>query len=202
MSESQCEASVGENVELGRGCIWAEVVADSISINNDRLTTFRLHYPRFIHSEVMTHRMFSRNASSSRAIPVRTMLEGIMANPAKPIHWGANQPGMQAEVESDNLVTDELGHSHNKEDYWDEMAQQACQYADNLAQAGYHKQIVNRLTEPFQFMNVVLTGTDFDNFFWLRCHLNTFQHRMSISSPHLPFVSLEANPNEAFLHQI
>ena len=80
----------------------AKIVCDSMSQRtNIRLTTLQLVYPRFIHSEFMTHRVFSRNASSSRAIPVNKMLEQVRNNPAMPCHWGKNQPGMQAENELD-----------------------------------------------------------------------------------------------------
>jgi len=76
--------------------ISAEVIADSISPDGVRITTFELEYPRFIHAELMTHRAFSRNAASSRAIPVARMIELVKENPAMPNHWGKNQPGMQA----------------------------------------------------------------------------------------------------------
>ena len=84
--------------------ISAKIVADSVSGHGIRLTTMELNYPRFIHSEFMTHRMFSRNAASSRAIPIEKMLEQVQENPAMPIHWGKNQPGMQAREECNNLV--------------------------------------------------------------------------------------------------
>ena len=82
--------------------ISAKIVADSISTQGIRLTTMELSYHRFIHSEFMTHRMFSRNAASSRAIPVEKMLKQVKENPAMPIHWGKNQPGMQAKEEITN----------------------------------------------------------------------------------------------------
>ncbi len=147
----------------GKGNIWAEVVCDSVNVWGDRVTTFRLHYPRFIHSEFMTHRMVSKNASSSRAIPVHKQLDTVKNQPAMPIHWGKNEPGMQANTEGDAL------HGEN-------MWRDACGEAVNVATdmwddgKGYHKQIVNRLTEPYTFMNVVATATDWENFFWLRYH--------------------------------
>ena len=79
--------------------ITATIVADSISPQGIRLTTLQLRYPRFIHAEVMTHRMFSRNASSSRAIPVAKMIEDLRRDPAMPVFWGSNKPGMQAGTE-------------------------------------------------------------------------------------------------------
>src|SRR5690606_35372760 len=77
----------------------AIILADSISPTGKRITTFQLRYPRFIHSELMTHRVFSRNASSSRAIPVAKMIAQVRNDPAMPIHWGANQSGMQAKAQ-------------------------------------------------------------------------------------------------------
>ena len=91
------------------GQMEVKVIADSISESGKRITTFQLKYPRFIHSEVMTHRVFSRNASSSRAIPVKKMIEQVRNNPAMPIHWGANQSGMQAKNELNECFRKEVG---------------------------------------------------------------------------------------------
>ena len=67
--------------------IEAKIVADSINKQGDRITTFLLTYPRFIHSELMTHRMFSRNSASSRAIPFEKMVKDVLENPFIPIAW-------------------------------------------------------------------------------------------------------------------
>ena len=82
--------------------IEANILLDSISPSNKRLTTWILTYPLIIHAEVMTHRVFSRNASSSRAIPTSKMLESVKKNPFIPVHWGKNQGGMQANEQLDN----------------------------------------------------------------------------------------------------
>ena len=166
----------------GLGNIWAEVVCDSISPWGDRVTTFRLHYHRFIHSEFMTHKMISKNASSSRAIPVHKQLAQVQANPATPIHWGLNEPGMQASAEG-SIVLPHVGIDGymnegedkqyvNGEHAWLAAANSASDYASTLWKGGkgYHKQIANRIAEPFTFMNVVATATDWENFFWLRFH--------------------------------
>lgn len=158
-----------KNAVQGTGNIWASVVADSISPWNDRLTTFRLHYPRMIHSEFMTHRMFSRNAASSRAIPVYRMIEQVVNNPAMPIYWGENQAGMQAGgVINTNVLLKDCDVTNDE--CWVHAANSAAYYAKALHNAKYHKQVVNRLLEPFQFMNTVVSATDINNFFWLRCH--------------------------------
>lgn len=144
--------------------ISAEVIADSISPKGHRITTFRLIYPRFVHSEFMTHRLFSRNSSSSRAIPVQVMLDQIRSTPAYPVHWGRNQSGMQAKEELDSANI-----AHCKA-LWRNASHIAADYAQAMADLGLHKQVSNRLVEPFQMMNVILTATEYHNFFHLRNH--------------------------------
>ena len=162
----------------GKGGIYAKVVCDSIQ-NGIRLTTFELRYPRFILAELNTHRVFSRNSSSSRAIPVKRTIEQVTTDPAMPIHWGKNQPGMQAAEESDaKLIWTELhddgynlkDFSHTPKEMWQLAAKDAAHKAEVFSEGGYHKQIVNRLLEPFQFMKTVLTATEWENFFHLRDH--------------------------------
>lgn len=179
--------------------IRAEIIADSISKEGKRLTTFKLRYPRFIHAELMTHRMLSRNASSSRAVPVAKLLEEVRDDElrAQPIHWGMNQKGMQAAVENESLVPlrmvafPEEGKTYHGDygvviipyhggaitnvevsiqDAWREAAHRAADMAEAMDLAGYHKQIVNRVLEPFTHINVVVSATEWDNFFGLRLH--------------------------------
>lgn len=161
----------------GKGNIVARIIADSASsVNGKRITTFELEYHRFIHAEFMTHRLISRNSASSRAIPVKRMIELVKENPAMPIHWGKNQTGMQAkgegyaDVELCNYLAGGWQNSEDREGAWNVAVEQSCIVADAFAEAGYHKQIVNRLTEPFQMMKVVATATEWDNFFHLRKH--------------------------------
>lgn len=144
--------------------IHAKIIADSISDEGDRLTTLQLIYPRFIHAELMTHRVFSRNASSSRAIPVKKMIDMVRNNPAMPIHWGKNQPGMQA---NEQLVGSHLTHA---KDLWLQAANSAATIAEQMMNIGLHKQVANRILEPFQHIQVVLTATEFDNWNELRAH--------------------------------
>lgn len=144
--------------------ISATVIADSISPAGIRLTTFQLRYPRFIHAELMTHRVFSRNASSSRAIPVAKMIEDLRRDPAMPIYWGSNKPGMQAGAELE--MHDLLGVKC----VWIAAMEDAIAHAETLMNAGLHKQIANRILEPWAHINVVVTATDWENFFTLRRH--------------------------------
>ena len=77
----------------------AKIILDSVGPNDARLTTFELTYPRMVHAELMTHRMFSRNSASSRAIPTEKLLARIEEDPVLPVWWGKNQSGMQAREE-------------------------------------------------------------------------------------------------------
>ncbi len=158
--------------------ISAKIIADSLSPTGKRITTFELEYPRFIHAELMTHRVFSRNAASSRAIPVEKAIGLVLENTARPTHWGKNQPGMSAKEECENSVvlttnvrdTDPSTREFSREDAWDIARGNAISVAKAFSCAGYHKQIVNRLLEPFTHIKVVVTATEFDNWFWLRKH--------------------------------
>ena len=153
---------VYKSIIEGKSGIIARVVADSTSPEGKRITTFELEYPRFIHSELMTHRLFSRNAMSSRAVPIKKMIEQVKSSPAMPVHWGRNQPGMQAKEEHGNVEA--------CKNAWKHIAKTMAEGAEVLDDNGLHKQVVNRILEPFQMMKAIVTATEYDNFFWLRVH--------------------------------
>lgn len=147
------------------------------------LITLHARYPRFIHSELMTHRVFSRNARSSRAVPIAKMIEEIKSNSVVPQHWGKNQAGMQAFDECANVVSfdgfDGLKYTTitgTREQMWNVARDAALRAAEGFMNAGYHKQLVNRLLEPFMWIDTLITATDFDNFFELRCHQDAEPH--------------------------
>lgn len=142
--------------------INARIVEDSIATNGKRLTTFVLTYPRFIHSELMTHRAFSRNAASSRAIPFRRMVEMIQENIAMPIKWGAAQKGMQS--------GDEIENAYQAIEIWRRASIDAVFHAQSLDSLGVHKSISNRLLEPFAHMTTIVSATEWYNFYSLRAH--------------------------------
>lgn len=144
--------------------IRATMLADSISQQGKRLRTWECVYPRFIHAEMMTHRMFSRNAASSRAIPVKRMMQSIIEDTAMPIHWGKNQPGMQARAE---LHEED---KHRAYLAWVAARNAAIDHASYLDAVGAHKQIVNRILEPFMHMKAVFSATEMENFWALRRH--------------------------------
>lgn len=141
-----------------------KIVLDSIA-NGKRLVTFQLTYPRYIHAELMTHRVFSRNASSSRAIPAAKLIENSLKNAVYPIRWGKNQAGMQASMEdlsdNDSIAAKEI---------WDEMMIACANGVRALSELGLHKQWANRPLEWFGTISVVVTATEWDNWFELRDH--------------------------------
>lgn len=165
--------------------------------------TIRLRYPRIIHGEIMTHRVFSRNARSSRAVPVRTMLLETTTIPFIPWHWGANQKGMQASEECNETVWIQsalmplngyaYGHSSDwdgeitektgvlREDAWLIARDRAVQSAEAFMDAGYHKQNVNRLLEPFSWIDTLITATDWENFLHLRDHKDAEPHLQDLA---------------------
>ena len=171
--------------------VSAKVIKDSISPAGVRITTLELEYPRIIHSELMTHRVFSRNSASSRAIPVSKVIELVESNPAMPVHWGKNQAGMQAKEELDDL---------NKEavrQLWLEAAKQAISVAKVMADIGAHKQVVNRILEPFQHMKVVVTSTEWANWDWLRDHPDA-DPTIHALAKEMKRVRSESTPEELF----
>ena len=143
--------------------IKATVIQDSVAAGI-RITTLELEYPRFIHAELLTHRQFSRNSASSRAIPVDKMLDHIKQHPAIPVYWGKNMPGMQSkeELEGTHLAQAKLA--------WSNAVESAVFHSKEMLDAGLHKQYANRNTEFAQTTKTVVTATEWDNWFWLRDH--------------------------------
>lgn len=188
--------------------IKAKIIADSVPYDNRfplllharRLVTFELTYPRYIHAEIMTHRVFSRNAQSSRAIPVKRRLERVRKDPVMPIRWGANQRGMQAR-------DDTVERPEKCRAIWELAASDAANAAEDLMTQGLHKQWANRLLEPFDTITTIVTSSDWGNFFGLRCHpdaqpefqnlawkmadlyFNSFPTNLGPGAWHLPYVS-------------
>lgn len=181
--------------------ITAEIIADSVNPNGERITTFELEYPRFIHSELMTHRDFSRNAASSRAIPIKKMLQLVRSNMAVPIHWGAKQSGMQADNQLQGFKRTLARTTWKLTGF---IVSYMVQLLDLI---GLHKQVANRMLEPWSHIKVVVTTTKYDNWFTLRDHKDAqpeirelavqMRKKMAVSVPkqlqwgewHLPYVS-------------
>ena len=180
-----------------------KIIKDSVSETGVRLTTFALTYPRFLHPQYLTHRMFSRNAQSSRAFPTKKLIEKVRTDPTMPVEWGINQRGMVAgELLSGDML---LAAKAN----WMLAASSAAQYAEALSKLGVHKQIVNRVLEPFMYITTLCTATEWDNFWELRCasdaqpeftalakgmlvlYLNNIPNILPRGHWHLPFITAE-----------
>lgn len=141
----------------------AAIVADTLSPDGVRITTFEVHFPRIILAEVNTHKVIAKSSASSRAIPINKRIADIMSQPYIP-EFGLNQPGMKdaGPVSASTQATAER--------IWGKAAQAALTAADLLSQLGVHKQYANRLLEPFMYHKAVLTATEWDNYFNLRAH--------------------------------
>lgn len=144
--------------------ISAKILADSTFDGGPRITTLELHYHRYILPEFNTHRAFSRNGASSRAIPTHKLIEQAIAERVEPLEWGLNQAGMQAFTVADEALEAE-GRA-----IWDEARASAIFHATRLNDKGFAKQIVNRVLEPFLSTRTVVTSTDWANFMALRDH--------------------------------
>jgi thymidylate synthase ThyX len=173
----------------------AKVLADSVSPAGHRLTTLEATFPRFVLAEFNTHRVFSRNSASSRAIPIAKQLRRVLEDPYVPIEFGSNQPGMQAGAPlggakrdaaeagwlggRDDAVRRVLGLVAGPElavaedDLLEALRQVETAIRDRAQPAEWlnvHKQVANRLLEPFMWHTVIVTATEWDNFWNLRCH--------------------------------
>lgn len=145
--------------------INVKIVGDSLSPQGKRITSIIATYPRMIHAEVMTHRLFSRNAASSRAIPFKKMVESVENDPFIPIAWQHDHKGMQgSKYFTDIMDIERCKHS------WTLGRNKALEEAKTLANGiGVTKQLANRLLEPFLWYTALITATEWDNFFELRC---------------------------------
>lgn len=190
---------------IGKGQSIATVICDTYSEDTgSRITTLELVYPRYIHSELMTHRMFSRNASSSRATPLAVTLEEVKNDPVFFDYVGKNQSGM---VAGEALKPEELDAFREE---WETLAYQVASRVEYMSERfGIHKQTLNRALEPFLRIRTLVTATEWDNFFNLRLApdaqpeirmlAEAMRDSMAISKPnlgdyHLPYIE-DYDPN-------
>jgi thymidylate synthase ThyX len=159
----------------GKYGIKATILADSINKAGVRFLTFEIEYPRIVLAELNTHKMLSKNSFSSRAVPFKKMVEQLNG---RPVRFGANQAGMQDQGVDFNAFVDVWEHSYGEwrpesktpEEAWESGKEAAIELAESFSNAGYHKQVYNRLLEPWQMMKTVISATEWENFFWLRDH--------------------------------
>jgi thymidylate synthase ThyX len=175
----------------GKERMFAKIVLASKAASSTALPliTMHLHYPDIIHGEVMTHRVFSRNARSMRAVPVATMVKEVREDPFVPWHWGKNQKGMQASEEcnevvrlrlpgrgQDGIVTSYEPWQLSREEAWLAAAHNAAHAAEAFAESGYHKQIANRIIAPYTWKHTLISSTSWANFLHLRDHEDAEPH--------------------------
>ena len=144
--------------------ISAKVISDSVSPSGVRITTIEGMFPRWILAELNTHRVLSRNSASSRAIPVSRIISQVWREPAEPVSWGANQSGMQARNELSGFrrwIARRLFRISRFP---------AIAFAWTMSKVGLHKQVVNRILEPWITHKAIITATQWQNFFKLRLH--------------------------------
>lgn len=179
--------------------ISAKIVADSKNKQGDRITTYILTYPRIIHAELMTHRLFSRNSASSRAIPLERMIKSIKENPFIPLAFQLDHSGMQG-----NQYIEDPGLIKCQKERWIGYSLDACENAEAFNKGihgmtnktgrredfkmelrpntGVTKQLCNRLLEPFAMHTVLVTATEYNNFFDLRCPRYTLDKKTYFNS--------------------
>ena len=141
----------------------ATVIADSVSPQDVRLTTIEVTLHRFVLAELNTHRVFSRNSASSRAIPVSKQVARVVEDPALPVEFGANQRGMQAGAPLRGAEEEAALAA------WLQARDHAVAAVERLDELGVHKQVTNRLLEPFMWHTVIITATEWDGFWEQRC---------------------------------
>lgn len=144
--------------------VSAKVILDSISPEGLRLSSLELCYPRFIHPEFMTHRKKSKNAGSSRAVPVEELIRQILQDPAEPVSWGSAKRGMQAGPELTGWRRWLVRRAWHTAKWGAVICSRIALFA------GAHKQVINRMLEPWSHITVIVSSTNWSNFFALRRH--------------------------------
>jgi len=173
----------------------ARIIADSVAPAGQRMVTFEVKTHRFTLAEWNTHTLFSRNSESSRAVPYHIKRANMLRNPAYPLLWGTEKPGMQAGPPmspKDEAAAREI---------WTEAMLDAVHHADELThfipddeegerdldfwpwetEEALHKSVANRLIEPFAWHTITLTAVDFEGFFIQRSEHRTDMAQKEIS---------------------
>lgn len=152
----------------------AEIKAHSVDEQGNELLTVSCTFPRIIVAEMNTHRMLSKNTSSSRAIPGLKMIEIVKTNPVIPIGWQKKHSGMQGTQyisHPDSIALRELQWLNIRDKAVVAAESLSTEFSDREDGEGVTKQLTNRLLEPFMWTTMLITGPvkgGWDNFFKLR----------------------------------
>lgn len=144
-------------------CKVEMIQASRCSVTGQEIFTMICEYPRAIHAQLLTHGVFSKNSSSTRAIPLNVAIQQVRDNPSKVI-WTQNKAGMQGDVITDASAVSRLNCKHKNQ------LEEVISFVETLEAIGVHKQNAGRYLEPFQNIKIVLTATDWENWDWLRIH--------------------------------
>lgn len=187
-----------------------EILADSIGPTGKRLTTVVVTYPRMVHAELLTHRMLSRNSASSRAIPNEKLRQRVIDDPAMPVWWGKNQSGMQAREElsdNDNAFpawssdgAARISTRAQAKRLWLRARDKMLEASEELAKLGLHKQLCNRLIEPWMGITVIISATEWENFFRQRCHPDA-QPEIRVAAEAIRDAMAKSTPDVAMIGQ-
>jgi thymidylate synthase ThyX len=190
----------------------AKIIADSINTTHDRLTSIEVTMHRYVLSELNTHRLFSRNSASSRAIPVETQLNSVQNNTAYPISLPSEQPGMQggSELEGEDRA-DALTFINEMVQTTNTIKRYIGNHPNKTTRL--HKSVINRYLEPYSFHTVLISATNWQGFWEQRCNPNAQPEIRAVaelmrtayneSTPkllqenewHLPYISQEEKQN-------
>lgn len=154
----------------------ARLLEDVVAPSGDRLTIFEVELHRFVLAELNTHRSHSRSSASSRAIPVSKQIARVKEDPAWPLVWTSEQPGMQGGSELEGydlgnaqwLFKDVQQYTVDRiEDYYEDLRRNYGEEPSQWGPHALHKSLVNRLMEPFMWHKVIFGATDLGwvNFF-------------------------------------
>ena len=149
----------------GAGNIQASLIKHSThGVTGREMLTYVIDFNRFFLAELNTHRSISKNGLSSRAVPLESMIKTILEAPSVPVWWGKNEPGMKARAELDQKEMEQA------QQIWFDAIKDATKHATRMKDIGAHKQIANRIQEVGMVQRMILSATDWNNFFWLRDH--------------------------------
>lgn len=141
----------------------AEVLLASINAKTGQsLVTFRIECPFWVWYDLLTHRALSRNASSTRAIPLRKMAQRVRQDMARPTDFKRAQSGM---VANDSLPADV---QTQLKAIWERAGLGALEAQQEMGDLGASKQDANAVLLPFIHVQAIVSSTQWDNFWRLR----------------------------------
>lgn len=151
------------------------ILASTNTSTNITLWTFKLSMPKSYLAQLNTHRLLSRNASSSRAVPISTMIDKIKSDTVIPMEWVKNKKGMSG----DTVISPAAQQLASEK--WLTSLEKQIDTVRQLEAIGLHKQYANRLLEPYMNAEVLVSATQWQNFLTLRADHATQPELQSIA---------------------